>query len=271
MQAIAESTTRNRASRSIPPERTERGREIDFVRKAQSGDMKAMDHLIRQHLGLVSLVARHYRCRSHSHEDLVQEGVVGLITAIRRFEPRHGCRLSTYALHWVRQGIARAVEQKDRMIHVPARAASELRRIERLRQEHLCRRGREATAAELAAACGLSEERILQMLRNSEETISLETLLGAESTACFYDVARDPDAIDPEQHLVHGSRLAELQRGLDRLRPRERSVVSARYGLDGQQPQTLEQLGRSLNLSREGIRQIEMRAIRKLRHALEGA
>jgi RNA polymerase primary sigma factor len=245
-----------------------REEEAFLVRRAQTGDRSALKRLIEANTRLVYSVARRYRCRSHSLDDLVQEGILGLIFAVERFDERRGCRLSTYALHWIRQAIARAAEQNDRLIHLPAQAAAELRRLRRLREEHQRDLGREPSEEELARASGVEEERVKQLLGSSQDPLSLESLIGPDQDSSLMEMAADPNAVDPEQGALLEAYREHLRCLLLNLKPRERSVLEARYGLAGDPARTLDDLSRQLRITREGVRQIEARAIRKLRHAL---
>jgi RNA polymerase sigma factor (sigma-70 family) len=242
--------------------------ELTLIRRAQGGDRLAMDRLVRANVRLVSSVARRYRCRSFSTEDLVQEGILGLILAIERFDTARGCRLSTYALHWIRQAIARAAEQKDRLIHVPVQATAELRRLQKLREDFQRTYHREPREEELAEQSGIPEERVRKLLGTVQEPVSLEAMIGAEQDSPLLEMAEDPDAVNPEDDAVWEACQEDVRRLLQGLRPRERQVVQERFGLDGRSPQTLDEISRTMRISREGIRQIEARAIRKLRHAL---
>lgn len=242
--------------------------EAALIRRAQKGDQTAVRRLIEANLRLVYKIARRYRCRSYTLEDLVQEGVVGLMCAIERFDGTRGFRLSTYALHWIRQAIARAVEQNDRIIHVPMQATSDMRRLLRLREERQRQLGRPITDAELAEESGIPEERIAQLLGTADDAFSLETTVGADQETSLLELAEDPSATDPEDHALRGFYSQQVRHLVSTLRPRERWVVEERYGLEGKNPQTLDELSRRLRISRERVRQIEVRAIQKLRHAL---
>lgn len=245
--------------------------EIRLVRRAQAGDRQAMDALIEANSRLICSVARRYRCRSHQMEDLVQEGALGLMLAVERFDPSHGCRLSTYALHWIRQSIARAAEQNDRLIHIPAQAGVEMRRLRKLRDDMQRDLGREPSDLELADRSGVDEGRVRQLLGTVEEPVSFDSMIGADQDASLLELAEDPTAVNPEHGAVQESYREQVRRVLETLRPREREVVEERFGLAGRHPVTLDELSRRLRMTREGVRQIEARAIRKLRHALRSA
>ena len=245
--------------------------EARLVRKAQAGDRVALARLIEANTRLVYSVVRRYRCRSYSQEDLVQEGILGLIAAIERFDAGHGCRLSTYALHWIRQAVARAADQNDQLIHIPAQAKAEARRLRKLREEQQQALGREPTEDELAAISGMEEERIKQLLGTVQEPVSFESLVGEDQDASLLELAEDPTAVNPEQGALAESYRQQVRRLVSSLRPRERQVLEERFGLAGGHPRTLDELSRQLRMTREGVRQIEARAIRKLRHALRSA
>ncbi len=249
----------------------ERHSEADLVARAQRGDTEAMERLVETHTRLVYSIARRYRCRSLALEDLVQEGTVGFIMAVKRFDPGHGCRLSTYATHWIRQAIARAAGYTDRMIHVPAQTHAEIRRLGQIR-DHLARElGREPGAWELAEAAGVEEGRVRRLLDGTPEPVSLEALVGEDQDTSLLDLAEDPAAVNPEQGALREGTRQQVRCLVESLRPREREVLEARFGLDGASHRTLEDLSRSMRLTREGVRQIEARAIRKLRHAMRSS
>ena len=245
--------------------------EVSLIRRAKAGDRRSMERLIQANARLIYKVARRYHCRSYSTEDLVQEGVLGLILAVERFDPERGCRLSTYAMHWIRQSIARAVEQNDRLIHVPMHTTAEVRRLLRLHEEQHQLLGRAPTAAELAALAGLTEDRVTELLRTVQDALSLEAMVGAEQDASILDLAEDPAALNPEQDALRGAYRQQVRRLIRDLRPRERTVLEERFGFDGRNPRTLDELSRSLCVSRERVRQIEAQAMRKLKHALHNA
>jgi RNA polymerase primary sigma factor len=252
----------------LPP--LTRREELELIRRAQAGSESAQSRLIAANLGLVYREARRHRCRSYLVEDLTQEGVLGLITAIRRFDPSHGSRLSTYAVHWIRQAIRRVVEYNDRMIHVPAHRVDALRRLRALREGMRQELGREPTEGELADAEGTSPEEVRQLLELVQEPVSLSALVDFEGETSLGELAADPASVDPARSALAAADQREVRRLLNQLGQREREVLEARFGLGRGPEMSLEQLGRLLGLSREGVRQIEVRAIRKLRRVLEG-
>lgn len=251
--------------------RLRRDQEERLIRSAQLGDRAATERLIQAHSRLIYKVARRYRCRSYSLEDLVQEGVLGLILAIERFDPKRGCRLSTYAMHWIRQSIARAVEQNDRLIHVPMHTTAEVRKLLRFQDDFQQTTGRMPTCSELSQVSGIPEDRVAELLRSLNDALSLEGLIGADQDTSILDLVEDPQAQSPEQNALRGASRQQVRTLICNLRPRERTVLEERFGFDGRIPRTLDELSRTLRVSRERVRQIEAQAMRKLRHALHNA
>jgi len=261
-------STPSYAGETQSPDRYEEAR---LIRSARAGNRQALHRLVEANIRLVYKIARRYRCRSYTLEDLVQEGIVGLMAAIERFDETRGFRLSTYALHWIRQAIARAVEQNDRMIHIPMQATTEIRRLARIREDWTRASGHSPSTTELAQETGLSEERIEQLLGTTEDAFSFESTVGAEQDTSLLDLAEDPTAADPEDEALRGFSRQHVRGLIECLNERERWVLSERYGLDGRSPQTLDEVSRALRISRERVRQIEVRAMQKLRHALRAS
>lgn len=271
MQAIpgADASSHPVALLHFPPsDRLRRCDEAGLIRRAQSGDRQAVERLVRANMGLVYKVSRRYRCRTYSLDDLVQEGVVGLITAIERFDGSRGCRLSTYAVHWIRQAIARAVEQNDRLIHVPMHLHAEVRRVIRLREDLQQQLGRSPTDEELGRVAGLPEERVGQILGAAQEVVSLECSIGPEQDGSLLELCEDETVRDPEDDAIARMYRQQLRALLADLRPRERQILEERFGFEGRHPCTLDDISRRMRISRERVRQIETAAIRKLRRAL---
>lgn len=248
-----------------------RDEETALIRRAQAGDGAAMERLIRASIRLVYRVTRRYRCRSLSQDDLVQEGIMGLITAIERFDVSQGYRLSTYAMHWIRQSVARAVGQYDQMIHVPLQVTSDARRLKRLSEVKQSQLGRVPNEAELASEAGVPEARVFQLAGALREVISLETLIGPEHGGGILERAEDETAVNPERDALWGIYRQYLGSCIRDLGIREQLVLTERFGLENGQAKTLDELSRELGISRERVRQIETRAIQKLRYALREA
>ncbi len=244
-----------------------REEESELLIQAQGGDEFARERLIQANLRLVFSIVRRYHCRHLTQEDLVQEGIIGLMVAIQRFDSSRNCRLSTYATHWIRQAIARSIEQHDRLIRLPVHASSELRQVQKathmLRQELQ----REPDAEELASACGLAVERVCHLRESIQEPVSLEMLVGEDQDVNLLDLTLDQSSPSPEDGTMHDANMSMLEDLLGILRPRERKVIEQRYGFGGIRPSSLQELSEELEISREGVRQIEARALKKLRRA----
>lgn len=244
--------------------------ELSLIRRAQAGDSAARERIIEMNMRLVYSVARRYHCRSLTLDDLVQEGVIGLLVAVDRFDTEFGCRLSTYATHWIRQSITRAIEQHDRLIRLPVQAATELRQLQQARQRLQQRLQREPDLEELAAECDLAHERVAQLLGTCEP-VSLDTLLGPDQELALGDVAVDESATDPEEGTLADAGALEVRRALETLDPKERRILELRYGFSGEGPKSLQEMSEYLGISREGIRQIEVKALKRLRRLLHAS
>jgi len=241
--------------------------EIRLARAVRRGDPEARQRLIECNLRLVISIARRYRCRGLTFEDLVQEGVIGLMAAVSRYDPERGFRFSTYATHWIRQAIGRAIDTHSRLVRLPAHVSATLPRLERVRSLMARRLGRSPTAVELGAETGLTSDRIEELYQSVQEPVSLDTLLGESEETSLADLLLDSSALDPEEEAVQAGSAKSFESILDILGQRERSVIERRYGFEDGRVYSLGEVGEQLKMSREGVRQIEVRALRKLRHA----
>lgn len=241
--------------------------EIALTRKARAGDAKARQRLIESNMRLVINIARSYRSRLIPLEDLIQEGAIGLMHAVERYDPDKGFRLSTYATHWIRQAIGRAIDNKSKAIRVPSHVSQSLRRIEKERMRLYRELGHEPSPEQLAAALGLSTKRLVNMLQSSQELLSLDMKVGDSDNTTLGNLLRDDSAVDPEFDILSQEVLAELHRILGELSERERRVMNYRLRMDPGSNQTIatDDLAKELQLSRERVRQIEIQAIKKLR------
>jgi RNA polymerase primary sigma factor len=225
----------------------------------------AKNTLILANLRLVASVARRYLGHGMPIEDLMQEGTIGLIRAVERFNYRKGYRFSTYAIWWIRRAISRSIADQARLIRLPVHVTDTLGRINKTRGTLRERLGRMPTRAELAEALTMTEEKLTELLRGAIEPLSLETPIGEEGESRLADLIPAPDAHNPMVEATKGALRDELMNALDELTEREKDVVMLRYGLDGDEPRTLEEVGRALSVTRERVRQIEASALGKLR------
>jgi RNA polymerase primary sigma factor len=226
---------------------------------------EARDRFVRANLRLVVWVARRYRNAGLPLADLVQEGNLGLMRAVESFDHRKGFTFSTYATWWIRQRIGRALADTSRTIRVPGHVAEALTVLGRISSELLESLGREPTPAELADASGFTIERVEQCLRAEPDLVSLAAGVGEDGTE-LGDLLADPSATSPEDAALSAVESAILRASLSRLRDREREVIELRYGLADGSPRTLEEVGRRFAVTRERARQIEAKALTKLRH-----
>ena len=242
--------------------------EIDLTGRIRGGDEQARERMIEANLRLVVSIARHYNCRGMTFEDVVQEGILGLMAAINKFDPTKGFRFSTYATYWIRQAIVRAIEKQSRMIRLPTYAYHAVGKLERSQMALQDKLGRQPTSEELAGETTLSVSTVNALLQSIQEPVSLDVLLGEAEDYTLGDLQLDADAADPEERALQASDRENLARILEVLKPKERAVIENRYGLRDGRVHSLKELAEELNMSREGIRHIETRALRKLRHAV---
>jgi RNA polymerase sigma factor (sigma-70 family) len=228
---------------------------------------RAKDHLLRANLRLVVSLAKRYTGHGMPFLDLIQEGNLGLIRAVEKFDYAKGFKFSTYATWWIRQAISRAMADQSRTIRLPVHLVEQVNKLQRMRRELNQTLGRDVTDAELAHELDLTVERVRELVDLSRDLVSLDQTVGTDDDAALGDFIADERATGAaEENIEIGLMRAQLGAVLDTLGEREAAVVRMRYGLDGQQPKTLDEIGRAFKLSRERIRQIERETMAKLRH-----
>jgi RNA polymerase primary sigma factor len=240
-----------------------------LARRKDEGDELAKRKLIESNLRLVMAITRNYTKASVPLLDLIQEGNLGLIRAVEKFDYRLGFKLSTYATWWIRQAITRALADQGRTIRLPVHVADQVRRLLRARRQLAQKFNREPTLAELARETQQSEERVRELLELVENPVSLETPVG-DGESLYGDLIEDVNSLAPHEQSAQQARGRELAGALEQLNPRMRRVLSLRFGLDGESPQTLEEVGSQLGITRERVRQLETRALRELRLSAPG-
>ncbi len=240
--------------------------EIDLSKRAKAGEQKARQRLIEKNLRLVISVAKKYRGMGLPFEDLIQEGNIGLMKAVERFEPEMGNRFSTYATWWIRQAVGRAIADKGRTVRVPVHMGEKLRRLAQSRGALASELGREPTDRELAGRLGWAEEETRFALTVAQDTTSLDRPVGTEENAAqMGEFVADERASRVAEEVVERAEKTLLFEALARLPERARHVLVRRHGLDGREPATLRELSEELGVSRERVRQLQREAERRLR------
>ena len=240
------------------------GQRMARGRTAQVRD-EARQTFILSNLRLVSSVARRYQNDALSYEDLMQEGTIGLINAVDRYDYTLGLRFSTYALWWIKQAILRALSERGRMIRVPAPVHAELRRLVQMRQRLSEATGHMPTHEELGRALDMPVDKVVLLLKTAQTPLSLDMPVGKEQETRMGDLIPDEERADPLTQVTADDTGETLRRALKTLSPSEQELLIARFGLDGEEPRTLEELSRKMRLSRERLRQTEVKALQKLR------
>ncbi len=239
--------------------------EKDLTKRAAMGDKEAKQKLVNHNLRLVMSIARKYKGTSLSFQDLVQEGTIGLMKAVDKFDPSKDFRFSTYATYWIKQTIGRALAEQNKVIRIPVHMTDLASKVNKATQEYLQTNGEKPTEKEIAVICNISVEKVKEVWNLNKDPLSLDVPVDTEDDATMGDLIADNNISSPIQNIINDDRHNQILNVLNTLSEKEANVIRMRFGLDDGEPKTLAEIGKRMGYTREWIRLIEEKAMRKLR------